>query len=82
MLNDLILYQKDTGNINDYKYRIRDIQKIVKNRTTDKMWFLNYLFNNKYIDREYYIYLKHIVENDYRLAKMCICNFISAVTLI
>lgn len=81
LLEDLIAFQIGTGNINDYTYRTNNIKKIVKNRTTDKIWLLNNLLQNHIIDEEYYQQLITLVKNDYILSQYCILNIISASSL-
>lgn len=81
LLEDLVSYQLGTGNINDYTYRVNSIKKIVRNRTSDKIWLLNYMLQNSIIDMDYYQQLMILVRNDYILSQYCILNLISALSL-
>lgn len=53
-----------------------NIRKIVKNRTREKIDFLNYLTNNNIIDKDLQQELQERVQNDYKLAQLYLMGLV------
>ena len=56
-----------------------NIRKIVKNRTREKIDFLNYLTNNNIIDKDLQQELLGRVQNDFRLAQLYLMGLVIQV---
>ena len=54
-----------------------NIRKIVKNRTREKIDFLNYLTNNNIIDKDLRQELQERVQNDFKLAQLYLMGIVT-----
>lgn len=74
--NDLLNLNK-ADNINDLNYNKREMIKIIRNRTQDKISLLNFLLSHNLIDDNFYRELLQRTENDYKKANLYLlglCN--------
>ena len=65
LLEDLKNFKTGAGNIYELQNRYRDIIKIIKNRTREKINFLQYVLEQNIIDINLYNELLDIVRSDY-----------------
>ena len=54
LMYDVIDYKKGSYNITDRKFWMDDIKKIIINRTKEKIYLLNWLYNDGKIDIDLY----------------------------
>lgn len=74
--NDLLNLNK-ADNINNLTFNRKEITKIIRNRTQEKLLIINFLFSNNLIDADCYQELLKRTENDYRKANLYLiglCN--------
>ena len=74
--NDLLNLNK-SYNINDLNYNCKEMKKIIKCRTQDKISLLNFLQTYNLIDNDYYQELLKRTKRDYRKANLYLlglCN--------
>lgn len=72
---------KKGDNIYYIQDKHKNIKKIIKNRTQDKINFLNLLFDNKLIDINLYNDLLFRVQSDLRKSYLYIFGFINLIDL-
>ena len=68
LLEDLKSFKTGTDNIYELQNRYRDIIKIIKNRTKDKLYFLQLMQEYNVVDTNVYNELLVRVQSDYRLS--------------
>lgn len=68
LLEDLKSFKTGTDNIYELQNRYRDIIKIIKNRTKDKLYFLQLMKEYNIVDTDVYNELLERVETDYKLS--------------
>ena len=68
LLEDLKSFKKGSDNIYELEYRYRNIIKIIKNRTKDKLYFLQLIQEYNIVDTNVYNELLERVQSDYRLS--------------
>ena len=68
LLEDLKSFKTGTDNIYELQNRYRDIIKIIKNRTKDKLYFLQLMQEYNIVDTNVYNELLERVQSDYRLS--------------
>ena len=68
LLEDLKSFKTGTDNIYELQNRYRDIIKIIKNRTKDKLYFLQLIQEYNIVDTNVYNELLERVQSDYRLS--------------
>ena len=68
LLEDLKSFKKGSDNIYELEYRYRNIIKIIKNRTKDKLYFLQLMQEYNVVDTNVYNELLVRVQSDYRLS--------------
>ena len=68
LLEDLKSFKTGTDNIYELQNRYRDIIKIIKNRTKDKLYFLQLMQEYNIVDTDVYNELLERVQSDYRLS--------------
>ena len=76
-LRDDLLNLNKADNINDLSFNRKEMIKIIKCRTADKISLLNYLFSYNVIDDDCYRELLQRTESDYRKANLYLiglCN--------
>ena len=74
---DVIGFKVGAENVYTINDRYDYINKVIKNRTKQKLWFLNYVLEKNIIDKKCYNRLKAIVEYDYKKSKLFVAGFIS-----
>ena len=74
---DVVEFKSRLDNIYTLKYEYDYINKVIENRTKDKLWFLNYVLEKNIIDNDCYEKLRRIVESDYKKSKLFVIGFIS-----
>lgn len=68
LLEDLKSFKTGADNIYELQNRYRDIIKIIKNRTKDKLYFLQLMQEYNVVDTNVYNELLVRVQSDYRLS--------------
>ena len=68
LLEDLKSFKTGADNIYELQNRYRDIIKIIKSRTKDKLYFLQLIQEYNKIDTDLYNELLERVKSDYRLS--------------
>ena len=68
LLENLKSFKTGTDNIYELQNRYRDIIKIIKNRTKDKLYFLQLMQEYNIVDTNVYNELLERVQSDYRLS--------------
>ena len=68
LLEDLKSFKTGTDNIYELQNRYRDIIKIIKNRTKDKLYFLQLMQEYNIVDTDVYNELLERVQYDYKLS--------------
>ena len=68
LLEDLKSFKTGTDNIYELQNRYRDIIKIIKNRTKNKLYFLQLMQEYNIVDTNVYNELLERVQSDYRLS--------------
>lgn len=68
LLENLKSFKTGTDNIYELQNRYRDIIKIIKNRTKDKLYFLQLMQEYNVVDTNVYNELLVRVQSDYRLS--------------
>ena len=68
LLEDLKSFKTGTDNIYELQNRYRDIIKIIKNRTKDKLYFLQLMQKYNVVNTDVYNQLLERVQSDYRLS--------------
>ena len=68
LLEDLKSFKTGTDNIYELQNRYRDIIKIIKNRTKDKLYLLHLMKEYNVVDTYVYNELLEIIQFDYRLS--------------
>ena len=66
--DDLKNFKRGADNIYNLKARYRDIIKIIKNRTKNKLYFLQLMQEYNIVDTNVYNELLERVQSDYRLS--------------
>lgn len=72
---DLIDFRKSLYNIDEYRDRYKQMQKIIQCRTEDKIYFLRLLLNGSIINEELYQELYNRVRSDYNKSCRYILSF-------
>jgi hypothetical protein len=81
LCEDLKNFKTGAENVYEVKYRYDYINKVIANRTKEKMYFLNYILKHHIIDCDYYKELLNIVKFDYRMSKLYVLGLISEYEL-
>ena len=81
LMQDLKEFKIGAYTIDDIQYRYENINKIVKNRTKEKMDFLKYMIEINVINNELYEELVSRVESDYKISNLYIMGMISELDL-
>lgn len=74
--NDLLNLNK-ADNINDLSFNHKEMKKIIKCRTQDKISLINFLLSYNVIDGDYYQELLKRIQSDYKRANLYLlglCN--------
>ena len=74
---DLINLNKSAYTVDDIEFNRKEMKKIIKCRTQDKISLINFLQTYNIIDNDYYQELLKRTENDYRKANLYLiglCN--------
>lgn len=77
VLRDDLLNLNKADNINNLTFNHKEMIKIIKNRTRDKISLINFLVSYNLIDDDCYRELLQRTENDYKKANlylMGLCN--------
>ena len=74
---DLQEFKKGAENINDLQERYNNIRKIVRNRTKEKLNFLNYLQDNNIISRKMHQELLERVNFDLKISNLYIMGLVT-----
>ena len=73
---DLQEFKISIDNIYALGEAYNNIRKIVKNRTKEKIIFLEYLFDSNIIDKDLQQELQERVQNDYKLAQLYLMGLV------
>ena len=68
LLENLKSFKTGADNIYELQNRYRDIIKIIKNRTKDKLYLLKLMLDYNIVNSNIYIELLQRVKSDYRLS--------------
>lgn len=77
LLEDLKEFKQGSENIYDLQYRYRNMVKIIKNRTKEKVNILRYLLSNNFIDIEFYSELLNRTKSDYKKSLLFVFGIVS-----
>jgi intein/homing endonuclease len=77
LLQDVKGFKQGAENFYEIEYRYKNINRIIENRTKEKMYFLNYILKHHIIDCNFYRELVNIVKSDYKISKLYVLGLIS-----
>ena len=76
LYRDVVTFKSGAETIDEVKNRFEYINKVIENRTKDKIWFLEYILSKKVINIEKYEKLKEMVKEDYSRSKLFVLGLI------
>lgn len=77
LLEDVRTFKTGSDNIFELEERYAEIKKIIKNRTKEKIIFLNYVLESNIVDYDTYRKFLKIALSDYKESKLIIAGLIS-----
>ena len=77
LLEDVRTFKIGSDNIFELEERYAEIKKIIKNRTKEKIIFLNYVLESNIVDYDTYRKFLKIALSDYKESKLIIASLIS-----